>query len=87
MAESDHSKPFLITAAQAAGVLGCSWRTVIRMAERGDLELFQKIEGDHGPYLFDAEVIKQAALDRALNRREKATPLDLDLGQQERRTA
>lgn len=56
------------------------------MAERGDLELFQKIEGDHGPYLFDAEVIKQAALDRAL-KRDKAPPLDLDLGQHERKSA
>jgi hypothetical protein len=48
------------------------------MAERGDLELFQKIDGEHGPYLFDSEVIKQAALDRALGR-ETGPTLDLDM--------
>jgi hypothetical protein len=74
----DRPKPFLVTASQAGIMLGVSWRTVIRMAERGELDLFQKIDGTHGPYLFDAEVIKQAVFDRALGR-DKEQTLELDL--------
>lgn len=82
MGSETSAKPFLITAAQAAIVLGVNFKTVIRMQERGDLELFQKIEGPNGPYLFDAEVIKQAALDRALGHENEQT---LDLGLRERK--
>jgi hypothetical protein len=80
MAESSEHKPFLVTASQAAIVLGVNWRTVIRMCDRGELELFQKIDGEHGPYLFDAEVVKQAALDRALGK-TRGQMLDLKINQ------
>lgn len=60
--------PDLMTAAQAAEVLGCSQRTVARMAEDGRLTPALKLPGETGAYLFEpAEVERaKAAQDKAV---------------------
>jgi excisionase family DNA binding protein len=51
------AEPDLMTAAQTAKKLGCSPRTVARMAEDGRITPAMKLPGETGAYLFDlAEV-------------------------------
>lgn len=47
----------LLTAVEAAEVLQCSRRTILRMVESGDLPYVRKLEGPNGAYLFDAGVV------------------------------
>lgn len=54
--------PILLTSSQSGRLLGKSSKTVIRMAERGELPVAQKLPGPHGAYLFDAEVVQRMAL-------------------------
>lgn len=41
-----------------------SWKTVLRMAERGELDVAQKLPGPNGAYLFDAEQVQAKALEQ-----------------------
>jgi excisionase family DNA binding protein len=50
----------LMTAAQVAEVLGCSQRTIARMAEDGRLTPALKLPGETGAYLFDPAVVRRA---------------------------
>ena len=51
----------LLTSPQAGRILGKSARTVVRMADSGDLPYVQKLAGPNGAYLFDPEVIAERA--------------------------
>ncbi|WP_369122339.1 helix-turn-helix domain-containing protein [Arthrobacter sp. 18067] len=42
----------LITTAQASEASGRSWRSIIRLVEKGDLKPAQKLPGLRGAYLF-----------------------------------
>lgn len=47
----------LVTTAQAAGILGCTVRTVHRMVQRGALHPVQQFPGYRGAYLFDKAAV------------------------------
>src|SRR5690348_16330272 len=75
----------LLTSAQAGALLGKSPKTVIRMAERGDLPIAQKLPGPHGQYLFEASVVQQKALEQVHERerdREAGTLFESEGGVQ-----
>lgn len=55
----------LLTSTEASRLLGISSRTVLRMAERGDLPYAQRLPGPTGGYLFEADVIHAKAIERA----------------------
>lgn len=54
----------MLTSTQAGALLGKSSKTIIRMAERGDLPIAQKLPGPHGQYLFEAATVQQKALEQ-----------------------
>lgn len=54
----------MLTSAQAGQLLGKSAKTVIRMAERGDLQVAQKLPGPNGAYLFDPDTVQDKALEQ-----------------------
>lgn len=54
----------MLTSAQAGALLGKSSKTIIRMAERGDLPIAQKLPGPHGQYLFEADDVQKKALEQ-----------------------
>ena len=53
----------LITTAQAADMLGCSIKTVLRWAERGDLPVAVQLPGLRGPRMYRLADV-QALVDR-----------------------
>ena len=55
----------VITSAEVAELLGCSPRTVQRMAERGDLPYETKLRGTTGSYLFSRQVVEMYLSTRA----------------------
>jgi excisionase family DNA binding protein len=69
----------LKTTAQAAGRLGCSIRTILRMVEDGRLTPAAKMPGESGGYLFESAEVERAATERAVEltaelQRLNATP-------------
>lgn len=56
----------MLTSPQCGALLGKSAKTVIRMAERGDLPFVQKLPGPNGAYLFDPEVVQEKAMQQVL---------------------
>ncbi len=50
----------LLTSPQAGLILGCSARTVQRMADAGDLSFAQKLPGPNGAYLFRSSDVEAA---------------------------
>lgn len=57
----------LLTTAEVAEILGCSPRTVARMADNGELEAAHKHNGLRGAYLFE-----KAAVDVVARRKTNA---------------
>lgn len=51
------SQSLLVTTVEAAKISGKSWRTVIRLVERGQLKPAQKLPGLRGAFLFNREDI------------------------------
>jgi hypothetical protein len=68
----------LLTSGQVAVVLHKSTTTIARWVRDGDLEAVAQIAVGRGVYLFDPEVIKQKALDLALDTIPGQT-LDLEI--------
>lgn len=68
----------LLTSTQAGRLLGVSGRTVVRMAQRGVLEVAQKLPGPNGPMLFDSEVIQRKALELVIGP-DGTAELELDV--------
>jgi hypothetical protein len=58
----------LLTSGQAGQLLGKSARTVVRMAERGELEVAQKLPGDNGARLFELEEVQRLAAELVLGK-------------------
>lgn len=52
----------LLTSPQAGLILGCSARTVQRMADAGGLPIAQKLPGPNGAYLFRRSDVEAARL-------------------------
>lgn len=50
----------LLTSTEAGRILGCSARTVQRMADAGTLPCVQKLPGPNGAYLFSLDAIEEA---------------------------
>lgn len=61
----------LLTAAQAARILGCDRRTVMRQADRGDIPVHSYI-GIRGDRRFERRVIERMAAEGVLLRRPEA---------------
>lgn len=51
----------LVTTVQAAEITGKSWRTIIRLVERGQLTPAQKLPGLRGAFLFDRADVEALA--------------------------
>jgi hypothetical protein len=51
--------PELITTAQAAAILRCSGKSILRRVDTGQLTPELRMPGRTGAYLFDAEVIRR----------------------------
>ena len=58
---SDMDTDDLLTSTQAGALLGKSGRTVVRLAEAGDIPFAQKLPGPNGAYLFRRSDIEQLA--------------------------
>lgn len=54
-----------IGTAEAAKVVGCSVRTIVRAAQAGHLPYAIKMAGDTGAYLFTREAVEAYAKGRA----------------------
>lgn len=55
----------LLTSGQSGALLGRSYRTVIRLAETGELPIAQKLPGPNGAYLFRRADVEALADKRA----------------------
>jgi len=55
----------LLTSVQSGEVLKRSYRTVIRLAETGELPIAQKLPGPNGAYLFRRGDVEKLAAARA----------------------
>lgn len=55
----------LLTSSQAGGIINRSYRTVIRLAETGELPVAAKLPGPNGAYLFKRGDVERLAALRA----------------------
>lgn len=62
-----------ITSAEAAPLFGVSQRTVLRMADSGELAYIRKLPGPNGDYLFSRAEVERAAAARAAKAEAAAT--------------
>lgn len=62
----------LLTSTQAGQILGKSGRTVVRMADKGDIKPAGKLPGDNGAYLFKRADVERLAARRARERAKAA---------------
>lgn len=51
----------LITAAAAAGIIGCTPRQIARLADAGRLKPAEKLPGLRGAYLFERATVERYA--------------------------
>lgn len=77
----------LLTSTQAGQLLQVSGRTVVRMAERGDLECAVKMPGPKGAHLFDIDVVQRKALELLVGVESDQEELELGLLPPERRAS
>lgn len=59
------SQNLLVTTVEAAAITGKSWRTVIRLVERGQLTPAQKLPGLRGAFLFNRADVDALAVPNA----------------------
>jgi excisionase family DNA binding protein len=62
----------LLTTAEAAALLGCSTRTIARLAASGELPHVRKLAGVRGGYLFDQGTVELFGRQRSVGRRRVA---------------
>lgn len=77
----------LLTSTQAGRLLRVSGRTVVRMAERGDLECAMKMPGAKGAYLFDVEIVQRKALELLVGVESDQEELELGLSPADRKAS
>jgi len=63
--ETETTTSELVHTAAAALILGCSYRTVLRMVESGDLREAGKVPGKTGAYMFRRADVEALAAERA----------------------
>lgn len=58
----------MVSATEAAEILGVDRKTVARLAETGELPSIRKLPGRTGSWIFDQRVVRRVAQERLLRK-------------------